>query len=461
MSNNLILNVDSYKTSHFLQYPAKTTHISSYIEPRGGVFKQAVFFGLQMFIQAYLTKPITEADVDEAKLILAAHGMPFNEEGWRYIIEKHQGYLPIKIEAVPEGTVITVQNVMVQIVNTDPNCGWLTSYLETAILRAVWYPTTVATVSWHCRQVIKSHLAMTADSTDDIDFKLQDFGARGATSEEAAAIGGAAHLVNFQRTATLSGIVAARRHYDAQMPGFAIPAAEHSTITSWGRENETEAYENMLTQFSGPGKCVAVVSDSYDLWHAIDNIWGETLKTRVETTGGTLIIRPDSGEPVAIVTETIDRLMNKFGYRVNSKGYKVLPDYIRVIQGDGISLQTIGAILTAMQSRGQSAENITFGMGGELLQKVNRDTMKFAMKASAAKVDGEWRDIYKDPCTDQGKRSKKGRQAVVRQADGSLATIPLQELRSRENLLTPVFENGQLLKKYDFSEIRQRANGTN
>ena len=201
MNRNAILNVDSYKTSHYLQYPPGTTQVSSYIEARGGQFEKVVFFGLQMFIKEYLTTPIAAADIDEAKVILEAHGVPFNEAGWRYILEQHNGYLPIEIQAVPEGTVLPVQNVMAQVINTDPNCAWLTSYVETALLRAVWYPTTVATQSRYCKHIIQAYLEATADSTEGLPFKLHDFGARGVSSEESAAIGGAAHLVNFMAAA--------------------------------------------------------------------------------------------------------------------------------------------------------------------------------------------------------------------------------------------------------------------
>ena len=459
MNNNIILNADSYKASHYLQYPQGTTQVSSYIEARGGKFKEAVFFGLQMFIKEYLTKPITQEYVDEAKIIMEAHGVPFNEDGWNYIVEKYDGYLPIEIQAIPEGTVIPVQNAMVQVINTDPKCAWLTSYVETALLRAVWYPTTVATVSYNCRKAIMQYLEETADNTDGIGFKLHDFGARGATSEEAAALGGAANLVNFMGTDTISGILAARRYYNADMPGFSIPAAEHSTITSWGRDNEAQAYANMLEQFAGPDKLVAVVSDSYDLWNAIDNIWGDELKEKVEATGGTLVVRPDSGDPVEIVTETIERLMKKFGYEVNDKGYRVLPACIRVIQGDGVEEDSIRAILEEMKARKQSADNIAFGMGGALLQKVDRDTMKFAMKASAAKVNGLWRDVYKDPITDQGKRSKKGRLAVIKDEQGVYQTVRQQDLGQRVNVLETVFKNGEVVKEYNFDEVRENAWG--
>ncbi len=409
-----------------------------------------------MFIKRYLTQAITEAQIVEASAIFAAHGVPFNEAGWRYILTEHSGFLPIEIQALPEGSVVPIKNALVQVVNTDPQCAWLTSYVETALLRAIWYPTTVATISWHGRQIIEKYLEKTADTIDGLDFKLHDFGARGATCEEAAAIGGAAHLVNFKGTDTISGIVAARRFYGADMPGFSIPAAEHSTITSWGRDQEAEAYANMLKQFGGENKLVAVVSDSYDLFNAIDNIWGDELKEAVKNSGGTLVIRPDSGDPVSIVRETIERLMNKFGFSTNAKGYRVLPSYVRVIQGDGISLTSIEAILAAMEKAGLSADNIAFGMGGELLQKLNRDTLQFAMKASAAEVDGNWRDVFKDPVTDSGKRSKKGRLAVIREGS-EYSTIRADELLGKSNELVTIFRDGKLLVDDSFETVRARA----
>lgn len=453
---NLILNTDSYKMSHFAQYPQGAEYVSSYIESRGGVYPETVFFGLQAFVKEYLARPISQADIDEADAVCTVHGVPFNREGWEYILNEYQGYLPLEIEAAPEGAVIPTGNVMVQVTNTDPKCAWLTSYIETALLRAVWYPTTVATVSRACRDIITRYMEETAESLDGLPFKLHDFGARGASSDEAAALGGAAHLVNFMGTDTLSGIMAARRYYNADMAGFSIPAAEHSTITSWGRDGETAAYANMIQQFGGEGRLVAVVSDSYDFWNAIDNIWGDELKEQVQQFGGTLVVRPDSGEPVEVVPEAIERLMDKFGYETNSKGYRVLPACVRLIQGDGICARSIDAILAAMKARGLSADNVAFGMGGELLQKINRDTQKFAMKASAICINGEWRDVYKDPITDPGKRSKRGRLALINDEQG-YRTVREDELEDQRNALEKVFRNGDVLVDWTFDEVRERA----
>jgi nicotinamide phosphoribosyltransferase len=457
MRLNLLENTDSYKTSHFKQYPPDTEFVSSYIESRGGKFSSSLFFGLQMFIKDYLLTPFTQADIDAAEVTIEGHGLPFNRAGWESMLKKHHGFLPLSISAVKEGSVIPLHQVLCQVVNTDPEFFWLTNYIETAILRAIWYPTTVATISFHTKTLLKTYLEETADTLGSLPFKLHDFGGRGASSLETAMLGGIAHLVNFMGTDTLPAISAAKQFYHEDMAGFSIPAAEHSTITSWGREHELDAYQNMLTQFGGKGKILAVVSDSYDLWEAIDHLWGDKLKDEVMNNGACLVVRPDSGDPASIVTECIERLMKRFGYTVNSKGYRVLPDYIRVIQGDGVDYESIGTCLAAIKDKNQSTENITFGMGGALLQKVNRDTLKFAMKASAVCRKGQWQSVFKDPITDPGKRSKKGRLALIRDKAEKYKTIPIESLHHDTNLLEPVFENGKLLRDELFADIRKQS----
>lgn len=453
---NLILNVDSYKASHWLQYPKGTEYISYYIEARRESF-DVVMFGLQAFIKEYLLKPICQQDVNEAEIVLKAHGLPFYRDGWQHLIHKHQGYLPLKIEAVPEGTVLPVGNVVCQITNTDPDFFWLVGYLETALLRAIWYPSTVASLSYFCKKQIRQALIKSANDLSGLDFQLHDFGARGASSLETVALGGLAHLVNFKGTDSVSALIAAKRWYNInEMPAFSIPAAEHSTITSWGKDREINAYQNMIECFGGEGKLYSVVSDSYDLWHALEHIWGEKLKDLVIEKGGRLIIRPDSGNPIEIICKTLEILANKFGYILNQKGYKVLPDCLRIIQGDGINAQSLPKILDAVMQKGFSAENVNFGMGGGLLQQVNRDTMSWAMKASAICINGQWQEIYKDPITSQSKRSKKGVLALVKQGSDWL-TIKQSELNGQTNQLQTVFFNGKLFIEENLTEIRLRT----
>jgi nicotinamide phosphoribosyltransferase len=466
--NNLLLNTDSYKASHWLQYPPGTDATFFYVESRGGLHDRTLFYGLQAILKEYLSKPITHADVDEARDVFAAHGEPFNEAGWRYIVDTHGGHLPIRIRAVPEGMVVATHQALVTIESTDPNAYWVPSYLETMLLR-LWYPVTVATISWHAKQTIRQFLERTSDDPEgQLPFKLHDFGARGVSSAESAALGGSAHLVNFMGTDTVSGVLAAREYYHEPMAGFSIPAAEHSTITSWGRENEVEAYRNMLRQFAKPGSIVAVVSDSYDIYHAIREHWGRTLREEVINSGATLVVRPDSGDPVDVVHQCLVLLDEAFGHTVNGKGYKVL-NHVRVIQGDGINPNSIKAILERATSAGYATDNLAFGMGGGLLQQLNRDTQKFALKCSAARVDGKWIDVYKDPITDKGKQSKRGRMTLLRHREyGTFQTVPVppaadsmaevEKPMGYDDAMVTVWEAGRLLTDWNFAEIRHRAN---
>ena len=452
---NIILNSDSYKYSQFNQYPPGTEYIYSYIESRGGVYDTTVFFGLQAFIKEYLLEPVTMEMIDEAEAIILAHGEPFNRAGWEYIVNELDGRLPVKIKAVPEGTVVPVRNVLATIVNTDPNCFWLTSFLETAILRAIWYPTTVATNSREIKKVILDALERTG-TPSDIDFKLHDFGARGVSSLESAGIGGAAHLVNFMGTDTVEALLFTRRYYNADMSGFSVPAMEHSTVTSWGREREVDSYRNMVKQNGKPGGIVSAVSDSYDIFEAC-KLWGTELKQDIIDSGATLVVRPDSGDPATVVKQCLQILDTYFGSTINDKGFKVLNN-VRVLQGDGINHASIRSILFTITLAGFSADNVVFGQGGALLQIVNRDDQKFAMKCSAAFINGEWVDVFKDPVTDTGKRSKKGRLKLINDL-GNFTTITSDDkmFDMLHDELKIVYRNGILVHDGSFDVIRKRA----
>jgi nicotinamide phosphoribosyltransferase len=456
-ANNLLLRTDSYKASHWMQYPPGAQTVFSYVESRGGPFSHTVFFGLQAYLREYLSTPVTAADVDEAAAVFAAHGEPFNADGWRALIAKHGGRMPVRIRAIAEGSVVPVHNAILTIENTDPEFYWLTSYLETELLRAVWYPTTVATLSAMGKATILKYLeASSDDPAGQIPFKLHDFGARGVSSLESAALGGLSHLVNFMGTDTVSALMAARRYYDCDMAGFSIPAAEHSTITSWGRDNEADAYRNMLRQFGKPGALIAVVSDSYDIYKACDEIWGGTLKQEVIDSGATVVIRPDSGNPPEVVLRVAQILARRFGSTTNSKGFQVLNN-VRIIQGDGINLGSLQECLSNLYHNGFSADNIAFGMGGGLLQQINRDTMKFAMKCSAMQVGGAWRDVFKSPVGDTSKASKRGRITLARDVSGAVSTVRTEALGAHADLLQTVFEDGQLVGSTSFDAVRARA----
>lgn len=453
---NFILLTDSYKDTHWLQHPPNTSHFFSFLESRGGQFPTTTFYGLQYILMKYFSGPVViNDDIEEAEDFYGDHfgtKKYFNRAGWERIVNVYGGHLPLSIRAIPEGTTVPTRNALMTVVNTDDQLRWLTNHSET-LLSQVWYPTTVCTLTREMKKIGLRYLRETGDPSL-IDYKLHDFGYRGSTSNESAGIGGSAHLVNFRGTDTQAAVRLLRQFYGEKMAGTSIPAAEHSTITSWGREHEVDAYDNMLTAF--PSGLVAVVSDSYDIMAACRGLWGNRLKDKVLSRDGTLVVRPDSGYPPEIVVKVLDILEETFGYTVNAKGYKVLNPKVRVIQGDGIDYEMIGAILKAMKLAGWSADNVAFGSGGGILQKVNRDTQKFAFKCCSVCVNGIWRDVYKDPVTDPGKRSKAGLLKLVADAECGFRTCR-EEDNDLPNELVEVFRNGEMLKKYNLSDIRQRA----
>ncbi len=455
---NRILGTDSYKVSHYRQYPPGSEHVYAYWESRGGLYPRTVFFGWQAMGHKYFSTPITRAEVDYAEERINLHLGPglFNRAGWDHILDVHGGYLPLRIKTVPEGTVVPVSNVMMTVENTDPEVPWLTNYMET-LLCQLWYPTTVATISREIKKDINRFLELTGDPAG-LPFKLHDFGFRGVSSVESAGIGGAAHLVNFMGTDTMEALEVAYNHYDEPMAGFSIPAAEHSTITSWGRENEYEAFRNMVAQFGGHGGdgsgLYAVVSDSFDIIKACEAWGGELLQT-VRDAPNMLVVRPDSGVPHEIVPQVIETLAKGFGSTMNDKGYKVL-DGVRVIQGDGVNHPEINNVLQAVVDRGWSADNLGFGMGGALLQGMNRDTQQFAFKAAQIRGTYGERDVFKRPVTDTGKNSKRGRLRLV-EFDGELTTVTEDSATDEQDLLQTVYEDGVLLNHTTFAEVRERA----
>ena len=454
---NLLLDTDSYKASHYRQYPPGTEIIQSYVEARApsGDIDYTLFFGLQAYLMRVLSKPITQGDIDEAEMLFTAHGEPFNRAGWQHILAVHQGRLPLRIRAVREGTIMPIRNVQLVVENTDPAAYWLPSYIETSLLRAVWYPTTVATNSWACVDLIGQQRDKSDGTREGVEFKLHDFGARGATSREQAGLGGAAHLIASRGTDTVSGLVFARNYYGADMAGFSIPATEHSTMTTWGGEaGELKAMENMLHEF--PNGIIAVVSDSYDLMRAINTYWGESLKDQILARDGVVVIRPDSGDPAVIVPDVIEALMAKFGNHFTPTGYRILNDKIRVIQGDGITRESLKKIFDAMDAKKLAAGNVAFGMGAGLLQKLDRDTFSYAMKTCATKINGKWVDVYKNPTTADGaKTSKRGRLALTwDKTAGYITHENVDDAGVEGDLLETVFENGEILRVQSMEDVR-------
>lgn len=466
MKTNLLLLADAYKYSHYKLYVPGTTKIYSYLESRGGMFDNTVFYGLQYFLKEYLQgQVITKENIDEAEETLnGVFGRPgvFKRANFEYILNKHNGRLPVRIKAVPEGTSVATKNVLMTIENTDPECFWLTNFLETLLMQT-WYPSTVATLSREVRKVVEKYFELTADEAAkaSIPFVLNDFGFRGVSSVESAALGGSAHLLNFQGSDTVYASAFAKKYYAAKkVYGMSVPATEHSIMTLLGPKGEKEVFQNVLNAY--PTGILSVVSDSYNIFNAVSELWGTEFKDQLLKRDGTLVIRPDSGDPVKTLLRVFEILFEKFGFTTNRKGFKVLPKQVRVIQGDGVDYESITGIYEALKANGISAENLVLGMGGALLQKVNRDTQKYALKCSYAEVNGNKVDVRKSPVemNEEGKIipsfkvSKAGRLKLVWTKDG-YETVPESDLG--DDILETVFENGEIKKQYTFEQAQKNA----
>lgn len=467
--HNNIDDTDSYKFSHWYAYPPGMSLMASYLEARGGEFQTCTLFGLQVLIHRHLAKVFTLADVDAEEQFALEHGEPFNREGFLHILNRYGGRMPVRIRAIPEGLIVPVSNAILTIESVnDPMCFWITNWLETKLSR-VWYPSEIAITSREVKKVWKQYLDMSSDNPDaEIVFKHHDFGSRGVTCQEQAQIGGAAHLLSFMGSDTTVGIKCANHYYDIPMSGFSIPATEHSTMTVWGRHREREAVKNWIQKSlverqvpAGLPKLAAVVGDSYNIYNFVKMICEPELRDMVMASGGTLITRPDSGNPFEVLPklfEIFEQELPPGSITVNSKGYKVLPPYFRLIWGDGINRRSMKDILKLVTDLKWSVSNIALGSGGGLLQDVNRDTQKYAFKCSYALIDGESVDVSKDPITDPGKKSKAGRLDLIKTSDGEYKTVALKDGQEAhpDSVMNTVFEWGDILYHTTFDECRAR-----
>jgi len=446
-------------------YPPGLTNMYSYLETRNpsSYSDKTLFFGLQGILNK-LAEPLSALYIEDLRRFCSVHfgsTEVFNRQ-WRRLFEKHH-YWPVRIKAVPEGTLVPIGNVLLTIENTDPEFPWVTNLLETLLLQ-VWYPTTVATYSYAVKKICKQFLFATTD-TNRIDghlqFMLHDFGFRGASSYESAGIAGAAHLVSFSGTDTIAAFEYIVRNYSNSINfdwktdcvGFSIPATEHSIMTMLGEEGEVQTIQNVLNAY--PTGLLAMVIDSYDPYQFIDKL-AENFRKEVETRQGRIVLRPDSGDPIEVSVKVLERIGQYFTPTVNSKGYRVLPDYIRVIYGDGININSIKNILTAMQQAGWAAENIVFGCGGKLLQSHNRDNFGFALKTSSVIINGKTIEVFKNPSTQINKISKRGRLGLVLNGDGFTTVSEIRAERGG-NYLRTVLENGKLFNIESFDTIKKRT----
>ncbi|MBI1286247.1 MAG: nicotinate phosphoribosyltransferase [Flavobacteriales bacterium] len=480
---NSLNMTDGYKVDHRSQYPTGTELVYSNWTPRGtrmpGVEKVALF-GLQYFIKKYLiedfnenffAKPKEEVVASYRRRITSYLGP--DAITYEHVEQLHDlGYLPIEIKALPEGTTVPLRTAMFTVQNTIPEFFWVTNFLETIISCIVWLPCTSATISLEYRKMLNRFAQETGGDLEFVPFQAHDFSFRGMAGMEAALMSGAAHLLNFAGTDTIPAIDFLEKYYradvDRELVGVSVPATEHSVMCMGTQVDEIGTFQRLITEVYPKG-IVSIVSDTWDFWKVLTD-YLPTLKTEILNRDGKVVIRPDSGDPVKIVCGdpdapvgtpehkgAVEVLYEIFGGTITETGHKLLNEHIGLIYGDSITLERCKAICEQLKAKGFASTNVVFGVGSFTYQYVTRDTFGFAMKATYGKVNGEAREIYKDPKTDDGtKRSARGLLAIHKNELGELEMKdrldPQEELLGE---LKPVFRNGQLLIELTLEEIRQ------
>lgn len=460
---NICLRTDSYKLTHWKLMKPGTTKVISYLESRGGRFDKTMFFWLQYYLYMLEGEIVTKEFIQFAKLFSEVHfgyEHVFNEEGWSDLLEVHKGKLPVLIKAVPEGSIVPTGNVLLTMESTDKRFTWIVQYIESIILK-LWYPITVATYDLHCKLEIEKGIRETGGSPEEYFFRLVDFGYRGVSSEETAGIGGACHLLNSFSTDNIRGILFAMATYNAPMNiAGSVIASEHSVATPFGLDEKGEReYIRYMISSVPKDKPVSVVGDSKNIYNFA---WilanDEEIRQLIEERTAPFILRPDSGDPEEVLPKVFNILWDGFGGTINDKHFKVLNPCIRILQGDGIQLETIIGIIQVLKSNRIAIENLVFGSGGKLLQAHDRDEQRFAIKCCYAIINGEEVNVEKNPDTAPSKRSKKGRLKLLPSPFGfstlQSSTCSAATFDSHIDALVPVFEDGVILKLYSWEEVQ-------
>ncbi len=488
---NPLMSIDFYKADHRRQYPENTEYVYSNFTPRSSRLAsllddfddRVVFIGLQAYIKrilinqwndGFFSKPKSEVIAKYKRRMDSSLGE--NAIATEHIEALHDlGYLPLKIKALSEGSRVNIQVPMFTVINTFPEFFWLTNYIETSISADVWKACTTATIAYEYKRIMMKYALKTGAPMDFVAIQGHDFSFRGMSGAEDAAQSGIGHLTSFIGTDTVTAIDYAEDYYQAQgIIGVSVPATEHSVMCMGTKEDEIKTFKRLINDLYPTG-IISIVSDTWDFWKVITQ-YSKQLKTDImnrqpNSLGmAKVVFRPDSGDPVKIIAGdkeakvgspqykgAVECLWDIFGGTMTDKGYKLLDEHVGLIYGDSITLKRAQEIMKQLEQKGFASTNVVFGIGSYTYQFLTRDTFGFAMKATWGQVDGQTREIFKDPKTDKGdKKSAKGLLRVEKSASGFKLFDQQTKAQENQGELKTVFENGRMHNKTNFDEIRAR-----
>lgn len=521
------LLADVYKFSHPPQYPAKTQIVYSNTTARSSRLEGVdaiVVFGTQYLIEEYFianwnenffSKPKEKAVAKFKRMMDAVTGK--DSVSTKTMESLHDlGYLPIRLKALPEGTLCPIQVPFMTIVNTHEDFYWVTNFLETLTQTVMWQAIVSATIAHQFKKLVSKYAGETSDNCPFVNFQCHDFSMRGMSSVETGYVSGGGHLLSFVGTDTVSAVEFLEEFYganvDEELVGCSVPATEHSVMCAGGDESEEETFRRIIEDVY-PAGIVSIVSDTWDYWNVLKKVL-PALKSKIMARNGKVVIRPDSGDPVKIVTGYFVKDVNRsseeylqlirrtpfhiklwgeseyefdavkttdgkyfdidanqlsedevkgsivllhelFGGTTNSKGYIELDSHIGLIYGDSITFNRCEQICERLAEKGFASTNVVFGVGSYTYQYNTRDTFSIACKATYVEIDGKAKPIFKDPKTGGHKKSAKGLLAVIKDKDGKLILkndcTPEEEAGGE---LKVMFENGVQFNKTTLSEIR-------
>ena len=480
---NPLLLTDGYKVDHRRQYPNGTTLVYSNWTPRKSRIEdveEVVFFGLQYFIKKYILadfenyffKQPKEKVVKEYSRRINNY-LGENQVGTKHIEDLHDlGYIPMVFKALPEGSAVPIRVPMFTMYNTKPEFFWLTNYFETLLSAVIWMPCTSATIAKQYRKVLDRFALETSSVPEFVDWQGHDFSMRGMAGIDAGLSSSAGHLLSFTGTDTIPAIDFLEQYYnansDTELIGGSVAATEHSVMCMGTTEGELETFRRLICEVYPKG-ILSIVSDTWDLWKVLTEYLPQ-LKEEITNREGKVVIRPDSGDPVDILCGNasgkniqeqkgvIELLWDCFGGTTNSKGFKELIPQIGAIYGDSITIERATQICERLKAKGFASTNVVLGIGSYTYQYNTRDTFGFAMKATYGEVNGEGREIFKDPITDDGtKKSAKGLMKIELK-DGKYTLLDQVSWETEgTGELVEVFRDGKLFVDQTLSDIRTRA----
>jgi nicotinamide phosphoribosyltransferase len=470
---------DGYKTDHRRQYVDGTEQVYSNGTARASRdprYKSTVVFSLQGFVQElkqnwddnFFNQP-------KEKVVKAYQRRLDNYLGKGAVPTDHiealwdLGYLPLRIKALPEGTLCPIGVPMYTITNTHPEFFWLTNDLETTMSCNTWGGITSATIAFEYRKILTAACKETnPEALPFVPWQAHDFSYRGMNGDEAAARSGAGHLLSFTGTDTIPAIDYLEQYYgadsDKELIGGSVPATEHSVMCLGGQETEVETFRRLLGLYKTG--ILSVVSDTWDYWDTL-TVKATALKAEIMGRDGKLVFRPDSGDPVKIICGDADApvgspqykgsiqvLFEQFGGTTTSTGFKQLDTHVGLIYGDSITLERAEQIIAGLKAKGFASTNVVLGVGSYTYQYNTRDTFGMAIKATYGRVNGAPVDMYKDPKTDSGiKKSAKG---LLRVNNDLTLSQQVTLSEERQGALKTIFLDGEVQNLQTLAQIRER-----